>query len=158
MAKPRRHLYISCDPDCHNLCLLSLMMMEEVALEEGVVVEEEVHPSGGVVPNDHLRGVAWVVHKEKTLGVGVEQIQVPDSARVGGQDFAKEVEGEHQMLVGVEVEVHVPQVPGVDMVQVHLKEEGVVDHPADGDEEDPSVVHQEEAADQVLPMVEHYCH
>lgn len=26
------------------------MMMEEVALEEGVVVEEEVHPSGGVVP------------------------------------------------------------------------------------------------------------
>lgn len=39
------------------------------------------------------------------------------------------------MLVGVEVEVHVPQVPGVDMVQVHLKGEGV-DHPADGDEED----------------------
>ena len=46
------------------------------------------------------------------------------------------MEGEHQMLVGVEVEVHVPQVPGVDMVQVHLKGEGVVDHPADGDEED----------------------
>ena len=46
------------------------------------------------------------------------------------------MEGEHQMLVGVEVEVHVPQVPGVDMVQVHLKGEGVVDHPVDGDEED----------------------
>ena len=31
-----------------------------------------------------------MVHKEKTLGVGVEQIQVPDSARVGGQDLQED--------------------------------------------------------------------
>ena len=32
-----------------------------------------------------------MVHKEKTLGVGVEQIQVPDSARVGGQDLPEKI-------------------------------------------------------------------
>lgn len=134
------------------------MLMEEVVLGEGVVVGEEVHPSVGVGPNDHLMGVVRVVHKEKTLGAGVEQIQVPDSAMVGEQDSAKEVEGEHQMLVGVGVGVHVPQVPGEDMVQVHPKGEGVVGRQLDEDEEGPSVVHQEEATDQVLPMVEHYYH
>lgn len=117
------------------------------------VVVEAVHPSGVVEPNDYLKVAAKVGHEmEETLGVGVEQIQAPDSAMVGvelDQHFAMEVV-EHQMMVGVGVVVHVLQGPEEDMIQAPLEGEEVVDHQG---EEDLTVGPLEEVAGQVLPMV-----
>jgi len=117
------------------------------------VVVEVVHPSGVVEPNDYLKVAAKVGHEmEETLGVGVEQIQAPDSAMVGvelDQHFAMEVV-EHQMMVGVGVVVHVLQGPEEDMIQAPLEGEEVVGHQG---EEDLTVGPLEEAAGQVLPMV-----
>lgn len=157
MPEPRLWISVKLYVEISVFCLV--LTTEGVDLAEAVGVGEAVHPSEGVGPNGHPRGVAEVVRMEKTQGVEVEQIQAPDFAMEGeGQDSAKEVVVEHQTMVGVGAEDHVPQVPGEEMVQAHLRGEGVVDHQADEDEEDLAVGLLEVAADQVLPMVEqNYC-